>query len=119
MAVSAYEWRADYQKSLFVSGLKWGMTKQEEPWYLYMVRTAKGVLYTGITKDVERRFAEHQSGGPKAAKALKGKGPLTLAYVESVGSKVDAYKREFAVKRLKKAAKERMVVSYSADSIKR
>lgn len=78
-------------------------------WYLYMVRTAKGVLYTGITLDVERRFAEHQEGGVKAAKALKGKGPLTLAYVEKVGSKVAAYKREYAIKKLKKAEKEQLI----------
>lgn len=85
--------------------------RPEPAWYLYMVRTAKGVLYTGITLDVERRFAEHQEGGVKAAKALKGKGPLTLAYIEKIGSKVDAYKREYAIKKLKKADKERLIAA--------
>ena len=89
------------------------MSKDNKPWYLYMVRTAKGVLYTGITLDVERRFAEHQEGGVKAAKALKGKGPLSLAYVEEVGSKVDAYKREYAIKQLKKSDKERLIAAGS------
>lgn len=92
------------------------MTEATDNWYLYMVRTAKGVLYTGITKDVARRFAEHQSSGPKAAKALKGKGPLVLAYVEEVGDKVAAYKREYAVKRLKKAEKESLVQAYASSA---
>lgn len=87
------------------------MTNADEDWYLYMVRTAKGVLYTGITLDVQRRFTEHQEGGVKAAKALKGKGPLSLAYVEKVGSKVDAYKREYAVKKLRKSQKEQLIQS--------
>ncbi|MCW8977182.1 MAG: GIY-YIG nuclease family protein, partial [Marinobacter sp.] len=33
-------------------------------WFVYMVRTARGSLYTGITTDVERRFNEHQGGAP-------------------------------------------------------
>ncbi|MFD2437858.1 GIY-YIG nuclease family protein [Modicisalibacter luteus] len=28
-------------------------------WFLYMIETAAGALYTGITTDVERRFGEH------------------------------------------------------------
>ncbi|MGP6213224.1 DNA damage response exodeoxyribonuclease YhbQ, partial [Escherichia coli] len=46
------------------------------PWYLYLIRTADNKLYTGITTDVERRYQQHQSG--KGAKALRGKGELTL-----------------------------------------
>ena len=48
------------------------------PWYLYLIRTADNKLYTGITTDVERRYQQHQSG--KGAKALRGKGELTLAF---------------------------------------
>ena len=42
--------------------------EQARQWYLYMLQLASGQLYTGITTDVERRFAEHQSGSAKAAK---------------------------------------------------
>ena len=31
-------------------------------WYVYIIRATDQSLYTGITTDVERRFAEHQSG---------------------------------------------------------
>jgi hypothetical protein len=41
-----------------------------------MIRCADNSLYTGITIDLDRRFAEHQSQGKKCAKYLKGKSPL-------------------------------------------
>ena len=49
-----------------------GALKMAE-YYLYMIRTRRGALYTGITTDVDRRFAEHQAGGPKAARYLRGR----------------------------------------------
>lgn len=77
----------------------------EPMWFLYMVQCANGHLYTGVTLDIERRFKEHQTGGAKAAKYLRGKGPLRLVYNEAVGSQSAALKREIAVKRLPRAKK--------------
>lgn len=79
--------------------------QQVSIWYLYLIRCANGHLYTGITTDVARRFNEHQSSSPKAAKYLRGKGPLTLMYQEQVGTRSDALKREIAVKKLSRAQK--------------
>lgn len=78
-------------------------------WYLYLVRTASGSLYTGITTDVERRFAEHQSGAPKGARSLRGKGPLTLAFQATAGDRSRALKLEWQVKRWPKARKEALI----------
>ncbi len=75
-------------------------------WHLYIVRTRKGHLYTGITQDVARRFSEHQEGGKKAAKFLRGKGPLKLEFQQEVGNKSSALKIESAVKKLPKQKKE-------------
>ncbi|AVI65979.1 hypothetical protein CKQ84_08905 [Shewanella sp. WE21] len=80
-------------------------------WYLYLVRCANGHLYTGVTTDVTRRFSEHQSGGIKSAKYLRGKGPLTLMYQEQVGTRSDALKREIAVKKLSRAQKLALIES--------
>lgn len=80
-------------------------------WYLYLVRCANGHLYTGVTTDVARRFSEHQSGGIKSAKYLRGKGPLTLMYQEKVGTRSDALKREIAVKKLSRAQKLALIES--------
>lgn len=76
-------------------------------WHLYLVRTAKGALYTGITTDVERRFAEHQAG--RGARALRGKGPLTLAYSTVVGERGLAARLEWQVKQWPKTRKEALV----------
>ena len=46
-------------------------------WYLYLLETRRGMLYTGITTDVARRLAQHEAG--QGAKALRGRGPLFAA----------------------------------------
>lgn len=84
---------------------------QVSVWYLYLIRCANGHLYTGITTDVTRRFNEHQSSSPKAAKYLRGKGPLTLMYQEQVGTRSDALRREIAVKKLSRAQKLALIES--------
>ncbi len=78
-------------------------------WYLYLIRTRAGHLYTGITTDVDRRFREHQSGAPKGARALRGKGPLVLVYQTAAGDRSRALKLEYRVKRMSKAQKEALV----------
>lgn len=85
--------------------------KSSSLWYLYVVRCTNGHLYTGVTTDVARRFSEHQSGGIKSAKYLRGKGPLTLMYQEQVGSHGDALRREIAVKKLSRAQKLALIES--------
>ena len=70
---------------------------------------ASGALYCGITTNVERRFAEHCDGGPKCARALRGRGPLTLVFVCEAGSHSRALQLEYRVKKLSRAEKERLV----------
>ncbi len=78
-------------------------------WYIYLVRTRLNTLYCGITTNVERRLNEHING--EGAKALKGKGPLTLAWSSKVGdSRSIASKYEYAVKRLSKDKKEKLIL---------
>ncbi|MBA0213337.1 GIY-YIG nuclease family protein [Pectobacterium brasiliense] len=80
----------------------------EDPlWYLYILRTVAGALYTGITTDVSRRLNQHQTG--KGAKALRGKGELTLVFHCRVGNRSDALKLEYRIKQLSKNQKERLV----------
>ncbi|MBL4284819.1 GIY-YIG nuclease family protein [Vibrio fluvialis] len=77
-------------------------------WWVYLVRTSGNALYCGITTDVERRFTQHQKG--QGAKALRGKGPLSLAWQQEIGPiKGDALKLEYRIKQLSKADKERLV----------
>lgn len=76
-------------------------------WFLYLIRCKRGQLYTGISTDVERRFAEHQSG--KGAKYLRGKTPLQLVFQHKIGSHSEALKMEAIVKKWPKAEKEKLL----------
>ena len=78
-------------------------------WYLYMIKMAGGQLYTGISKDVERRFAEHQSGSTKAARSLRGKGPLQLVFSCPAGDHSQALRLEYHVKQLTAKQKKHLV----------
>ncbi|EBV3410089.1 GIY-YIG nuclease family protein [Salmonella enterica subsp. enterica serovar Heidelberg] len=82
------------------------------PWYLYLFRTADNALYTGITTDVARRYRQHQTG--KGAKALRGKGELTLAFAAQVGDRSLALRIEYRIKQLTKRQKERLVTEREA-----
>lgn len=76
-------------------------------WYLYLIRCTDNRLYTGITTDVSRRFAEHQAG--KGAKALRGKGELTLVFHQPIGDRSQALRAEYRIKQLSKTQKEQLV----------
>lgn len=76
-------------------------------WFIYLVRTHGGALYAGITTDPERRLRQHQSG--KGARALRGKGPLTLVWQQTVSDKGQALRLEYRLKQQSKAFKERLV----------
>ena len=78
-------------------------------WYLYLIRCRDGALYTGISTDVNRRFAQHQRAGNTGARYLKGRGPLSLVFQENVGPQSLALKVERRVKGMSKARKENLV----------
>lgn len=75
-------------------------------WYLYLIRTRDGALYTGIATDVNRRLAEHEAGSPKGSKYLRSRAPLTLVYRTKIGSRTLALRAEARVKKLPKRRKE-------------
>lgn len=79
-------------------------------WYLYIIRTRNGFLYTGVTTDVARRLAEH-SESKKGAKFLRSKGPLQLVYQQQMGSRAEAQRLEYQIKKLPKFKKEQFIES--------
>lgn len=78
-------------------------------YFVYILRCADGRLYTGITNDVSRRLAEHQRGGSRQAKSLRGKGPFVLVFQRQMESKSAALAEERRIKRLSKAEKEALL----------
>ena len=77
------------------------------PFFVYMIRCGDGSYYTGHTDDLERRWAEHQSGtfGGYTAKRQ----PLRLVYFEECGERIDALERERQIKPWSRAKKEALV----------
>lgn len=75
----------------------------ESVWYLYLIECEDGSLYTGITTNVERRYAEHAAG--KGARYTRMKKPVRLVGFRECGSRSEALKAEIALKRLQKPQK--------------
>ncbi len=76
-------------------------------WFVYLIRTRHNALYCGVTNNLQRRFKQHTNG--TGAKALKGKGPLTLEWSTHAENKSQALKLEYKIKQLSKQRKERLV----------
>lgn len=86
-------------------------------WYLYMVQTANGMLYTGISTDPQRRLRQHSGELTGGAKALRGKGPLSLVYIQSLSDKSAAAKAEYQLKQLPRSAKLALAERYNPSEI--
>ncbi len=91
-----------------------------QPWYVYMIQTARGNLYTGITTDLERRFNEHLAthaqGSSLGAKYFRSQEPRALVYQERHPDKASAAKRECQIKKLSANAKRQLVAACAARS---
>ena len=77
-------------------------------WHVYLLRCADGSLYAGITTDLERRLAEHNAGRA-GAKYTRSRRPVVLAWSEPAVDRADASRREHALKKLGREAKEKLV----------
>jgi len=77
--------------------------------WVYVVECVDGSFYTGYTTDVERRVREHDRG--EGAKYTRGRTPVELVHAETFDSKSTAMSREYEVKRLTRAEKDRLVES--------
>lgn len=65
-------------------------------YYVYALQSLKDEkLYIGITKDVERRLAEHNAGQTRSTKHRR---PFRLVYKEECDSRVNARHREVKLK---------------------
>jgi len=75
-------------------------------WFVYIVRCADDSLYTGITKDVDRRVQEHNEGDKLASKYTRARRPVVLVYQETCESRSVATKREIEIKLLSRKEKK-------------
>lgn len=78
-------------------------------YFIYMLRCSDGSLYTGITTDIKRRFAEHISKDKKSAKYTKSHDVIKIEVLWETDGRANASKIERFIKRLSKCKKEELV----------
>lgn len=76
---------------------------------LYILRCSDNSLYTGITTDLMRRIAEHNTDDKKWAKYTKIRRPIELVYSEWFWNRSEASKREYEIKQMTKSKKEELI----------
>ena len=75
--------------------------------YTYILKCSDNTLYTGWTSNLEKRLRAHNQG--KGAKYTRTRLPVTLDYFEVYETKKEAMSREFAIKKLSRSQKERLI----------
>jgi putative endonuclease len=83
---------------------KWDMN-----WQIYIILCTDDSLYTGITTDVKRRFAQHVAG--TGARYFRGHSPRQLVYLEGNHDRSSASRREAEIKRLRPHDKRLLIAS--------
>ena len=77
-------------------------------YFIYILECSDKSLYTGITKDIEKRLEEHNTS-PKGAKYTKARRPVKLLYQEPSLNRSTASKREYAIKKLTRLNKLKLI----------
>ena len=77
--------------------------------YVYILECADGSYYTGSTKDLDRRLAEHQAG--KGANHTKKRLPIKLIYCEEYQKIDEAFYREKQIQGWSRKKKEALIKS--------
>lgn len=81
--------------------------KKAVSYFVYLLECGDSSLYTGITTDVKRRFAEHKSGvGSNFTRAKKAK---RIVHTEQYSDRSSAQKREAEIKKLTREKKLKLI----------
>lgn len=76
---------------------------------VYILKTSKNTLYTGITNNLEKRLYEHKLKGKKSAKYMRAFESFELVYTEKFETRGQALKRESEIKRLTRKEKDCLI----------
>ena len=88
---------------------------KKDLWYVYILRCSDGSLYTGITKNIEKRLKAHNAGN--GARYTRGRKPVTLVYKERQANQSLARQREAQIKKCGKRNKEKLVLDFPRFSV--
>lgn len=75
--------------------------------YTYILKCADETLYTGWTNNLDKRLEAHNMG--KGGRYTRARKPVELMYYETFETKEEAMKREYAIKRMTRAEKIKLM----------
>jgi putative endonuclease len=84
-----------------------------DTWYVYILVSKTGTMYTGFTNDIERRLWEHKTGSAKSF--ARRYGANKLVYVADFGDVNDAIAWEKRIKGWKRFKKDDLVSEHNPD----
>ena len=77
-------------------------------WFVYILECNDSTLYTGITNNLEKRIEQHNNG-QEGAKYTRARRPVNCVYKEIQKNRSEATKREFAIKKLSRSEKVKLI----------
>lgn len=79
-----------------------------DKYFLYILKCGDETLYTGITKNLERRLQEHNSS-KLGARYTNGRRPVKLIYFKKFVNRSAALKEEARIKKLTRLKKLELI----------
>ncbi|MEA2070055.1 MAG: GIY-YIG nuclease family protein [Asgard group archaeon] len=78
------------------------------PYFVYMVKCSDDSIYTGYTKQLQKRIHQHNHT-KKGARYTRYRRPVKLAYYEIYKKQKNAMRRELAIKSLSRDKKLKLI----------
>ncbi|MFH1715370.1 MAG: GIY-YIG nuclease family protein [Elusimicrobiota bacterium] len=76
-------------------------------YYVYIVECSDNTLYTGYTKDLDKRIDSHNTG--KGAKYTSGRAPVKLRWFRIYNTLSKALREEYRIKKLSRIEKMKLL----------
>jgi len=78
-------------------------------YFVYILRTNKNTLYVGQTNNLDKRMGEHKDKLGKGSKYIRAFDSFSIVYTELFPTRSTAMKREYALKQMTHAQKEKLI----------
>jgi putative endonuclease len=85
--------------------------RESMSWFVYLIECADGSIYTGISNDVDARYAAHVAG--KGARYTRSHPPRRLLATFPHDNRAAAARAEYAIKQLTAQEKRRLCEAQS------
>ena len=82
---------------------------QDKSYFVYVLECSDKTFYTGITNNLEKRLRQHNGEIVGGAFYTRNKRPVKLIYKEEYKTHKEAMRREFAIKKLKRIQKQKLI----------